>query len=242
MTVESLIFYGTMVPIAIAAGFVRGFAGFGGPLILVPSLQFFIAPKLSIAIALGLDLLANLHLLPEANEFASKRVLWPLVIGSALGLPLGLTFLQLADAETARKTNSLVIISCSLAVLIGWRFGQAFSRESLLAVGALGGISLAVSGISVIVNIALHAGHETLASVRANYIVWAFLVTLVAIAGFAFTGDLVTRDVLERFAFLVPAYLGGVVAGVACYSYLPDKQLRTATLIVAIGLSAVGLF
>lgn len=239
---DGLAFYGIMVPVAIAAGFVRGFAGFGGPLILVPSLQFFLSPKLSVAIALGLDLLANLRLLPEANGFASRRVLWPLVFGSALGLPLGLAFLQLADPDTARRTNSLVIISCSLAVLMGWRFRQAFGQESLIAVGALGGVSLAVSGISVIVNVALQAGHETLASVRANFIVWAFLVTLVAIVGFAFSGDLVSHDVLERFVFLVPAYVGGVMAGVACYSYLPHKQLKTATLVAAITLSTMGLF
>lgn len=242
MTNDGFLFYGTMVPVAAAAGFIRGLAGFGGPLILVPSLQFFLSPKLSVAIALGLDLLANLRLLPSTNGFASGRLLVPLVAGSAFGLPLGLAFLQFADADTARTTNSLVLIACSLAVLAGWRLKRRFNQRGLFVVGALGAVSLAISGVSVIVNIALQAGQETLASVRANFIVWAFLATTVATLGFFLTDKFLTAEFLVRFAVLLPAYLVGIVAGIAAYPHMPDNQLRTATLVVAIALSAAGLF
>jgi uncharacterized membrane protein YfcA len=54
-------------PTAAVAGLVRGFAGFGGPLLMLPVLNAFLPPATSLWV-MWVDLLVSVRLLPDARR------------------------------------------------------------------------------------------------------------------------------------------------------------------------------
>ena len=51
-------FFAVLIPAALLAGVVRGFAGFGGPLTLLPALNVFMPTSAAILVMSWIDLLA----------------------------------------------------------------------------------------------------------------------------------------------------------------------------------------
>jgi hypothetical protein len=242
MMSDSVLFYAVILPITLIAGFVRGLSGFGGPTILIPSLQLFLAPKISVGAALLVDLLANVRLIPDARQNASARVLLPLTIGAIVGLPIGLAFLTLADPAIAKRAISAVTLVACLLMLTGWRLPRPLNGRGLLVAGSLGGLSLGASGISLIVSMALQAGPDPSARSRANFVMWAFIFTLIAIAGLLLAEWPAIHNTVIQGLILLPAYLTGIVLGITSYRRINEPLLRMLTLSLAAVIAAVGLF
>lgn len=78
------------VVLALLAGVVRGFTGFGYAVIVVLGLNLLMAPQAALATAILLDLACCLGLLRQAAVQAHRPLLARLVIGMVLALPLGL--------------------------------------------------------------------------------------------------------------------------------------------------------
>ena len=239
--------YGVAIAVTVLAGFVRGASGFGGPMILVPTLQLVFGPKSGVLITLIIDLLANVRLVPDAKRDASPAILKPMLLGALIGLPGGIIFLAWTEPTLARRIISAILLLCVVLVLIGWRWPRAMDRKELAAAGALGGLSLGASGVCVIVNIALQAGHHSAVASRANFIVWAFAATIVAIAALFATGALnatglpAPRQLLVLTVIFAPAYLLGIVSGVYLYRRINERLLRLSTLWFAAIVAAIGL-
>lgn len=243
-----IFFYGAAILVTLVAGFVRGASGFGGPMILVPTLQLMLGPKTGVIITLIVDLLANIKLIPDARRDASSAILIPMLIGAFLGLPGGVLFLAWTEPSIARRIISAILLICVVLVLTGWRWPKPMDRRELLAAGALGGLSLGASGVCVIVNIALQAGHNSAIVSRANFIVWAFVATIAAIGALFATGAMNSVDLpsAQELAWLsaifAPAYLLGIAAGVHLYRHINEEMLRIWTLRFAAIVAAIGLF
>jgi uncharacterized membrane protein YfcA len=239
---DSVLFYAVILPITLVAGFVRGMSGFGGPTILIPSLQLFLPPKISVGAALLVDLLANVRLIPDARQNASARVLLPLTIGALVGLPVGLAFLTMADPAIAKRAISAVTLAACLVMLTGWRLPRPLNGRGLLVAGGLGGLSLGASGISLIVSMALQAGPGSSVRGRANFVMWAFIFTLIAIAGLLLAEWPSIRHAVVQGLVLLPAYLTGIILGIASYKRINEPLLRALSLCLAAATATMGLF
>ena len=92
-----------LVPVAAIAGFVRGFAGFGGPLLMLPILSFFFPPAASVVLMMLIDISVNLKLVPEVRHDASRAVILPLFVGTLLAMPVGVWALVYIDPVTMKR-------------------------------------------------------------------------------------------------------------------------------------------
>ncbi|MDF1794894.1 MAG: hypothetical protein P1U88_23510, partial [Thalassobaculaceae bacterium] len=74
--------WAAVVAACIVAGVVRGFTGFGFPLIVVTSTSLVIAPVEIVPIALLLDILAGVRMLPSVRHEVDRRGVSFLMLGA----------------------------------------------------------------------------------------------------------------------------------------------------------------
>ena len=67
----------------------RGFAGFGTTLIMVPIFSLFMSPTEAVLIGLSTDVLAMTPMVPDALKKSKWRPIIPILAGSILATPLG---------------------------------------------------------------------------------------------------------------------------------------------------------
>jgi uncharacterized protein len=229
------------------AGFVRGLSGFGGPMIAIPALQMVFAPKTSLFVALAADLVANIRLVPDALKHARWDELRPLLIGGLLGLPVGQTLVHIADPALARQTMLIVVVVSVGLLMVGWRWAKPLGPPGLGMTGIAGGVSLGLSGILLIVSVLLQADRGSPQQSRAQFVIFAFLATALAVPAlvmtefFAGRWDEAVRSVTPPAIVLIPSYVAGVAVGISRYGTLDEPALRRWTLRLAMSLAILGL-
>src|SRR5262245_1490350 len=88
--------------VVLAAGFMRGFTGFGFAMAAVPLLPPVVPPARAVPFVVLLQLLAGVWDWREARKHAQWRSLPWLIAGAVVGTPLGTMSLALMSADWAR--------------------------------------------------------------------------------------------------------------------------------------------
>lgn len=237
---ETTGFYSLLVPAALVAGCVRGFAGFGGVLVLLPALNIYLVPAVSIPVIMWIDLLVNIRLLPEAYRDASSPVVAPLTVGTVVAMPLGVYALVALDPSLMKRCVSSAILIAALILLSGWRYHGAIGRMGWVAVGALTGAIMGATSLAVSAALFLHADKQTAAESRANFIVWVFLATVALLAMLA-VGTGLDGAFVPVILILAPLYVIGSVIGSHMNKNLPEAMVRRAVLLLVVAVAVVGL-
>ena len=122
------------------AGLVRGFSGFALSAIGMACLVVFMAPVELIPICFVLEGVAGIAMLRGGLKDADMTVVWVLVIGSALGTPIGLYLTKTIDPDISKTTALLVILA--LTVLQLFKVSPSFvgSRKGLYGTGLFAGV------------------------------------------------------------------------------------------------------
>ena len=108
-----LSYWAPLLAIVAAGGIMRGFAGFGATMVMVPFLSLLMSPKEAVLLALSTDVLVMTPMFPTAAKKAEWKPVIPIVIGAFLGMPLGIWFLVIANPETMRIIISILVIGCA---------------------------------------------------------------------------------------------------------------------------------
>lgn len=238
---DPLLFYWVLVPAALIGGFLRGFVGFGGPLFMLPILNAFLPPAVSVGIMMWVDLLSNVQLLPEARHDSSRTVVAPLFIGTLFAMPAGAYLLLTVDAAIMKRAISGAILAAAVVLLSGWRYRHAVSAKVYVAVGALSGFVMGAVSIGAVTPLFLNAGKHSVAQNRANFIVWVFLATILFVGILGVGGTLGSGDIV-KIALLTPAYIAGTVAGSRFHRRASDMTVRRAVLILIMVMAVGSLF
>lgn len=235
------LFYWILVPMALVGGFARGFAGFGGPLLIVPVLNLFLPPATSVALILWIDIFVNIRLLPDARRHASKDIVIPLALGTLIAMPVGAWVLVSTDPLTMKKAIAAAILVAALFLLTGWRYRKPIGRPVYGAVGALAGFVMGSTSMGVVTPLFLAASNRTAMENRANLVVWTFLATILLIALLGFKGTLTEKDIVA-IVVLAAVYFTGTEIGTRTHYRVDEKIVRRAVLgmvVVAAGASLV---
>ncbi len=168
-----------------AAGFIRGFTGYGFGIAAVPLMGFLMPPDIVVPLVLLLQALVGLHGLGSATTSCDIKSVFPIAIGAALAtMPgLALTFhLPPADLRLAIA----IVASGSVTALFAMRrtlptAGQRGRSNSLL-VGLLAGLANGMAAMPgpPIVTYYLRAGLPA-ARMRANLVVCFALISAVSV-------------------------------------------------------------
>ena len=103
--------------VALAAGYVQGFTGFGFAIVFTPlSVLFFSDAQQVVLLSLFLGAILSLGVLVESRRSLQARRAWLLVSGAVVGTPAGVAVLSLVSPQTLR----IIITVSALLVATLW--------------------------------------------------------------------------------------------------------------------------
>jgi uncharacterized membrane protein YfcA len=235
--------------IVLAAGMVRGFAGFGFSALCVAGLSLFAPPAQVVPPIFVLEVLASLTLL----RAALRDVDWPwlswLALGNALCIPLGIALLAWLDELPLRLLIGVLLLGAALLLRSGWQLALTPTRGTRLATGLVSGFVNGVAAIGgIAVAVMLSTTQMAPAAMRATLVLMFLLTDLYALAWasvFSTGGQqataLVGLDTLRWALWLGPAMLVGIWIGNRAFQGISPEHFRrwVINLLIVIALLSV---
>lgn len=224
---------------ALAAGLLRGFAGFGSAMLMAPIFAILFGSAEMIATIVAMELAISLHLFPAARRHCNWSVVGPMTIAACVAMPLGLWLLVSLDRALLTKIVSGIVAGFALLMLAGWRWRGMRGRVPSAIVGSLSGAMMATTSVGgPPILLYMLSSDDGPATVRANAITYYFATQLLLLA-IMFAAGLAGTAALIRAAILFPFMLAGSWGGVRLFQGAEETFYRR----VALGLLlAVGLF
>jgi uncharacterized membrane protein YfcA len=225
--------------VAVVAGMVRGFAGFGAAMLMTPVFSALHGPAIGISLCMLLEIAVALPLLPRAIRHVDWRRIGLLMVAAVIGAPVGNLVLTQVSPEPMRWALSAIVLSAVALLASGWRFHGQWRAPVTLGIGATSGFLNGLSGMAG-PPIAFYylAGNETVTRVRANLTTYFIFVDLAALAVFLVRG-LVHWDTAVLGLCLTPAVVAGGLLGEKLFPLASEafyRRLALALLVsVAIG-------
>ncbi len=226
--------------VALGAGYVRGFSGFGFSAIVVASMSLVMDPFVIVTMAIIFELVTSLFQFKAVYPIMEKPVVAKLLIGAAIAMPIGVSLLVSLDVDLVRIVLSLFILGMCLVLLSGWSLKKKPGTMGQIGVGGISGFanSMAIGGLPV--GLFLSAQNTKPSQFRANMIGYLFLLDLIGIVILYWHGR-VTVAVLVSAAMILPAVLFGTYLGSRRFSNTPPANFKRLVILLLIALSVMGL-
>ena len=220
--------------IVLAAGVVRGFAGFGFSALCVAGLSLFAPPAQVVPPIFVLEVLASLTLLRSALREVDWAWLSWLALGNAICIPLGIAALAWLDDMHLRLLIGLLLLTAALLLRSGWQLALAPTRGTRLATGLVSGLVNGVAAIGgIAVAVMLSTTQMAPAVMRATLVLMFLLTDLYALAwasvfstGEQQASSLVGIDTIRWAVWLGPAMLLGIWAGNRLFRGMSPEHFR----------------
>jgi len=220
---------------AMLAGLVRGFSGFGAALVYVPLVAATYSPPVAAATIFLIGMVFATPFTIAAFPRCDWRSVLPLVIAASIVVPLGAATLVVLDRTLMRWIIAAIVIAGLVMLLSGRRYRGRPSMPVTLGVGAVAGFFGGIGQMSGPPVVVYWLGSmNSPAVVRANLMVF-FTLTAVAAGITYFIQGLFTAQVLAVVAVAGPAYAIGMLIGSRLFGLATETVFRRiAILIVAL--------
>ena len=230
--------------ITFAAGFIRGFSGFGAGMIYVPLIGALYGPRFAVVTILLIDFICSIPFLVPALPHVRWRETMPLIIAGAITIPLGTMALLYVDPVPLRWAIAALIVIFVLLLASGWRYHGAPKLPITLGVGAVSGVlggATQIPGPPVIIY--WLGGAISAAAVRANLIAYFALFDLFSIVVYGWSG-LLTNDVFVFGLLMFVPFISGAAGGSIVFAFVSDKNYRSAAYVIILfaAVSSLPLF
>jgi uncharacterized membrane protein YfcA len=224
------------------AAFVTGLAGFAFGLVAAAIWLYALTPIQTTTLIVLYGLLVQGYAVWKLRRNINVSRLAPLIIGSAIGVPVGILVLRWVPPGTLRTAIGLLLIVFSLYNLVRPALPSAKQAERLADAGAgfingLVGGATGLAGIVVVIWSSLRgwSRDEQRAAFQPTGVA-TFFITLIGLGGI---GAINTAS-LQLFAIGLPALAIGTWAGWKLYGKLDERKFRVAVLVLLL-LSGVAL-
>ena len=216
---------------ALAAGVVRGFAGFGLSAILMASIALIIPPIELIPICYLLEGTASLVMFRGGLKDADMKIVWGLVIGGLIGLPIGLLVTTGVDVELSKLLALILILLLTFAQFMKFKPKFLATRAGLYLSGITAGIATGIASIGgMVVALYVLASNAEPKKMRASLVMYLCIGMFTSL--FYYLGyGIMTKDALVRGLILAPLIVIGVGIGSLLfrpqYEYLYKRSCLT---------------
>lgn len=231
----------TAAAVAVIAGMVRGFAGFGAAMMMTPVFSALYGPETGVSLCLLLEIAVALPLLPRAAKYVDWRRIGLLMVAAVAGAPLGNLVLTQVSPEPMRWAISAIVLSAVGLLASGWRFHGQWRAPVTLGIGVTSGFLNGLSGMAG-PPIAFYylAGNETVERVRANLTTYFIFVDGIALLVFISRG-LVHWDTGVLGLCLAPVVIAGGLLGERLFPLASEKFYRRLALglLVAVAIGSL---
>lgn len=206
--------------------FTQGLAGVGVVLVALPLMALVLDIKTVIVLVNLLALSINIVLGAQLFKHMRARILVPMLIGAAPGIPAGVLVLKAVSAETLQIMLGLVLLGyCAYALsgrLVQRETGAVWAYVAGFFGGCLGG-AITASGPPIIIYTAMQPWTKD--RLKATMIGF-FLVTTIVIAAMHAVTGMITPAVLSGYCGAFPGLALGLWGGMRCYGRVGEVLYR----------------
>lgn len=229
-----------LAAVVFVAAFVRGYSGFGYPVLVVAAGALVVNPLLLIPAAVLGDLVICAQLGRAAWPDVRWPVVWRLTLGAALAMLPGLWILARIDEATAKIVISAVVLVASLVMLRGWVLPGRAGPAATLGMGAVSGLA-APAGVAgppaVMLVTALGLGPLAF---RATLLAYFVLLDAMTFGQFALAGR-IDGGVLLATAVSLPLVVAGSWWGARRAVGADPARFRIIVISILMAIAAIGL-
>lgn len=166
----------------LAAGLIRGFAGFGSAMVNAPVLSPLWGPTIGVPVAALVEFVPAIQLTPRAIPHAQWRTVWLMGIPALILIPAGSWLLITLPNEIVRRAVALAVLFMVAMLWSGWRYRGRRTAPISAGVGAVSGLLSGTTGVGgPPVILYLMAGDEGPVVLRANMVGY-FTIVLIGLA------------------------------------------------------------
>ena len=227
--------------VALPAGAIQGYAGFGGALVSVPFFAILFGPVHGFAMVLIVMFLIQATLFPKAFAHADWKEITPLAGASAVTISLGILFLVSADPTFIKNGMGIFVLAITLFMMSGWKYTGTKRTQVGIATGAVAGSITGGFGVPAFPLSALyfHTSQSGTPVIRANVLMALVSNLIIGIVGLAIQG-IYDQVLVVRTLLVAPIFIGGALLGQYLFSVAPVEWFKRVTYCILM-LSAVTL-
>ena len=230
-----------LTAITFLAGMVRGFSGFALSAMVMATAVVFLPPVELIPMLWWLELSASLMMLKGGWADADRGIVTGLVIGNALGWPIGLWLTTTLPVETSKLVALAIIVTLAALSLAKLRLPFLATRAGLYGTGVTAGI---VSGLAhvggMVVALYVLASNAPARQMRGSLVLFLFAASLISMLILLAFGVMDLSGVTRGLAFAIPT-LAGVFIGQRLFTERLAPYYRPFCLTLLIALAGTSL-
>jgi len=226
------------VAVAVLAGVVRGFSGFGSALIYVPLIAAIYEPRIATVSFVLMDYICVAPFAVRAFPQCSFREIAPALIAAVIAVPFGTRMQYAVDPVYLRWAMALFVLAFVAILTTGWRYRWKPNPFAAMGAGALSGFAGGATQISGPPVILYWLGSPSGAAiVRANLLVFLVLLGFTLMVNYALHG-LVTAKPIALAMLLWPTYIVALVVGARWFRGSSDQLYRRIAYVI-VALTAI---
>lgn len=223
------------------AGLVRGFTGFGMSAVIVLALAMTLPPAEVVPMALVMEVAASAHMLPAAWKDVDWTYARGLLLGSALGIPMGVALLVHVAPDPMRAILSVFVLVMSGLILGGFRFQGRPGAGWGYGVGLFAGVANGAASFGgQPTALFLLSTPISAAAARATLVFLAIVTSAYGAVMAAISGILGIQELARAAVLLVPMALG-IAAGSRHFVKAAPETYRRGALGLLVVLAGTGL-
>ena len=227
---------------AFVGGFVSGFSGFAMGLVVSGVWLHIITPIQTATLIAGYGLLTQGYGIFKLRHALRWQNVWPLTLGSAIGIPIGVMLLTYTNPAYVRFGVGVLLVLYTAYALLRpafkpMRIGAVADILIGMANGLLGGLT-GLGGVISTISCQMRGWPKDMQ--RAVFQPVLFAAFVIILISMSFAGA-VTTETLKLYGLGVPFMVAGLWAGFELYGKIDDELFRKAvlTLLLFSGLSLI---
>ena len=210
--------------IAVLAGVVRGFSGFGSAQIYIPLIAAVYSPRVAAVTLLLIDTIGPAPFAVRGFAHCTWREVAPMIIAAAIAVPIGTIALLVINPIILRWFIAFMVLSLVAVLVSGWRYHGRPRLSVTIGVGLFSGFgagAVQIAGPPVLIYWLGTANNAI--TVRANFLVYFLLLDLTSCAVYLWQG-VITAELLALSLLLALPFFLATAAG-ARYFHGASEQL-----------------
>ena len=225
----------------VAAGLVRGFAGFGSGMIIMATASSVLPPVSAVIFMMMAELIGPLPNLRAAWREGAPRDVGRLMIGATVMVPVGIWCLANMSADFFGWIVSASVLLLLAMLMSGWRYKGELTPRLTVGTGALGGFMSGFAGIPGPPGSMLYMSSRLpIAVIRANFLLYLLAIDVVMIAVFWGSGLFIWEIAVLGLLAGIPNFVANF-AGARLFDPTAERVFRIVAYIVIAASAILGL-
>ncbi|WP_257347619.1 sulfite exporter TauE/SafE family protein [Pseudalkalibacillus decolorationis] len=218
------------IGIILVAAILQTSTGFGFSIMATPFLLLIFEPREAIQINLVLSLVISFALISKIRKDIDLGILKRFVIGSAAGLPVGISLFLLLDMTLLKLSISVIILVLTVLLMLKFRVKKTNNRD--FTIGGLSGMlttSIGMPGPPILLYFSgTDTKKETLRATTLGFYLFIYAMSLIVQVIFAGTNKIVWTS----SGLALPILLIGMFVGQKLFKRINQKTFRIFTYII----------